>query len=225
VKRISAAEAAAAPESWAEFLAADPDRKPETIACHEAGHAIAGLVFGGPFRPKKVVLSDDDGDAHCYLKGPRRVYCHTPEAYAARCPRSRRQVWADHALNDAILSLAGPVAGDRFVGDCSYYDYYAEGSSADFDDAERALRCAYLLKGRRFDVEDAIDKYLDVARDLVDGNWTQITRLAAALLERRELSYREIIAVVGDRRSRTPRPRNQSKREKRNEDHNRPLGQ
>jgi hypothetical protein len=204
MKRMSAAEAAATPESWAEFLAGDPDRKPETIARHEAGHAIAGLVIGGSFRPRKVVLFDDDGDAHCYFKGPRRVYCHTPEAYAARCPRSRRQAWAAHALNDAILSLAGPVAGDRFVGDRSYYDHYAEGSDADFDDAERALRCAYLVKGRRFDVEYAIDKYLDVARDLVEAHWTSIERLACALLERHELTCREIIAVIGDRRSRIP---------------------
>jgi hypothetical protein len=115
MKRMSAAEAAATPESWAEFLAADPDRKPETIACHEAGHAIAGLLCGGPFRPRKVAgleisLNFDDD---MQVQGDPRLY--SLHLYFDEAVETRIFTWTPSTLidNDCIrYFLLRNLAGD-----------------------------------------------------------------------------------------------------------------
>jgi hypothetical protein len=107
-------------------------------------------------------------------------------------------VWAHHARHDAIVSLAGPAAADGLVGDRSSSWDFEEGAIEDVDKAEHALRCLYMVRGRRdFDAEFAIDQAFFHAHDLVASYWLPIERVAAALLGRGSLDYRQIVALVG----------------------------
>jgi hypothetical protein len=92
----------------------------------------------------------------------------------------------EHAM---MMMLAGPVAQQRYTGG-SWDDYGAS------DDVRQCNRLALALHDNGETLK-AFITYLELwTRDLVDGKWPAIERVAKGLMERRTLNGDEIRSLA-----------------------------
>jgi hypothetical protein len=94
------------------------------------------------------------------------------------------------AERDILTYLAGEIAQARFL---RKRPRWGHGASSDND---TAVDMAFHL----FESKETIEAYLKYccqrAKDLVDCSWSEIERLAQALVEKRTLDYEEALEVI-----------------------------
>lgn len=150
-------------------------RRLEATAYHEAGHVVACLELGRAFR--SVTILPGDGYLGCvhYRPWPKSI---KETGYAD----GRTERWLER---QALIALAGPAAEARFVG---RYDHRAAGR-----DYDHLLDIALSLYGD----EDVASKYWAFIRARAKQfvkhphHWIQIEVLAAELVIRQTLSFRQ----------------------------------
>jgi hypothetical protein len=98
--------------------------------------------------------------------------------------------------NLTISCLAGPLAMKRFDPRSRRIAFGGE------DDFQRAVALVMNLTSDRETLQAWIDLLSIRARKLVESHWPKITRLAAALTERHQLSQHEVERILGRRRVR-----------------------
>jgi len=157
----------------------------ETIAHHEAGHAVMAFRAGVTIDSASIV-PDATSHGRVHHRNPiRGIDLDTDNSDRAyRC-----------AVKLMRVCLAGPIAQSRFIG--SYSDY---GSGADY---ELAVGVAVNLIGTREAAKCLIESHLRQADMIIKRDWPLVTALARELLERTEMSGAEVQAfcasMVGGR--------------------------
>jgi ATP-dependent Zn protease len=151
-------------------------RKLESTAYHEAGHAVACIELGRPF--KSVTIVPGDGTRGQITMTPVPAWL-MPDV--DRSPRATR--WIEREIS---YLLAGLAAEHRFASRNNWLGAH--------DDISNARELASFLYPFGSPV---LKKYLAFMEELarmfvsVDKNWRRIEKLAAALIEHRTLSARE----------------------------------
>ncbi|HUZ34026.1 MAG TPA: hypothetical protein VMV19_18245 [Xanthobacteraceae bacterium] len=180
----------------------------ELTAFHEAGHAVAHAVLDLPFEHVTIVPADDS-DGHVAYDRPHAIV----EAWN-NGDRDSAEV-RHHSERELITLLAGleaqrrrfprshkrmtysnrSVYGDDFDGDgnpvprstriaASGADYTTAGRIVDDLFGNRAIALDYLV-------------YINTrTRVLIWDHWEAIERVAHALIERRTLTYDDVLRVV-----------------------------
>jgi len=151
----------------------------QSIAYHEAGHAVAHVELRVPF--KYVTITPDEAAGSL-----GHVQANDTPAWFD--PESNTD-WRRHQLyiEDQIVILwAGPAAEAKLKGRNNW-----RGSRSDMS---TAIDLAFYVYGRT----DTVEKYVSYLRSLATGfvdarwNWLCIERLAASLLERERIHAREV---------------------------------
>ncbi len=142
---------------------------PESVAHHEAGHAVAHVTHQVPFlyvtiRPR--------------TKGAAGFVCTRREENANRGDDS-----------DIITFLAGSFAQARL-------EWLKAGNSIDLESIEldylRSDTSSVDWQSMGVPIDGSIENHIGATHDLVERRWTQIEMVAAALIERRTLTSREV---------------------------------
>lgn len=146
-------------------------KKLEATAHHEAGHAIAALRLGRPFR--YVTIEPDEGSlGHVLFRAWDKRF-HPDVNWSPR---------TEALLRDAIVTaLAGLEAQAKFTGRRDF-----RGARSDYDQAaDLASRACGSLKET-----NAYLAWLCVrTKQIVSVHWGEIRALASALLREKRLSY------------------------------------
>jgi hypothetical protein len=160
-------------------------RDPEILcrhrAWHEAGHAIASLVYGYRF-PGISIRPGEPADEEESVWGSMR----------------------GRARDLAVIRMAGIIAAARMGG----YDPWEDPPRFDDDSADIAMAREFIDNwagfvsrtygetGVRERVTDEADR---TTRQLVEEYWIPIVAIADALMERETLAYAEIVAILKER--------------------------
>lgn len=155
-------------------MSGDRDANPdlETVAYHEAGHAVAAVVLG---RPVTEAVISDDGDGWV---GPE---FHLPAPPLS--PDDRK------LIEDQIVELAaGPYAEARRTGKPLAMDDIQVRMLVPDNDWSDVRRCSHALQPNGCD----LDALVESGRKLVDTHWDEIGAVAASLKTRRQLTGDEI---------------------------------
>ncbi|MHA1554171.1 MAG: hypothetical protein ACTSU0_07150 [Alphaproteobacteria bacterium] len=155
----------------------------ESAAYHEAGHAVAAWRCRVRTKSLSIVPEPDSAGRHI-----RHPYFGGINLEIDSSPRAQRRV-----ENMALVCCAGPAAQRRFEPK-RFRIYHAQG---DWYEAINLL--SYLTDDD--EVLSAHFKLIDLrARKFVavPFNWMLIENLAAALLDRRQLTGKEVRAVLVD---------------------------
>ena len=152
----------------------------ESIAYHEAGHAVVALRLGLPFSSATIVASDE------YLG-----------AVMTSASRRRGRRITDLDEKHVMWDIAGPLSERMFTG----YD-------GDFTEPE-ITRALDLCEGRitieaslddgYLDTEKAVQrlgKLIDKTQRILKKDWDLVVIIAQALLAERTLSRQKIRAIV-----------------------------
>jgi len=145
-------------------------------AYHEAGHALGYFVFHVPFDGVSI-RREPDSYGRVFQKVPRefRVNDLTPRELDG----------------EIILCLAGPASEARLTGRTCW-----RGGAVDFKEAFDMV-----AKLEHLHVED-IEPYLRALWTRANhlfrrpGHWLGVERVAAGLLQREELTYSEVAAIL-----------------------------
>jgi len=160
--------------------------KKQTIAYHEAGHAVVAHRLG--YRVDGVsIVPKEASEARTKLPNPMR---------RKDAELDRHRIWVEHA---AIIALAGPLTQKRHSphsnwrsGGSGYGKFLTKG--ADFQVVSNLIDRVH-GEGK---VAQTFWRYLEAqAQRLVDINWPAIERVARALLEHGTLSGDEIRRTIG----------------------------
>jgi hypothetical protein len=114
-----------------------------------------------------------------------------------------RQAMLLEARLEAMIALAGPVAGDHLLGvngspEALLADRLGKnGETCDEARAEHAIHCVVAIEGRRGKrrFETAAAEMVAEVRRIVAENWQSIERFAAELRKHRHLDYDHIMAI------------------------------
>jgi ATP-dependent Zn protease len=150
-------------------------RTRESIAYHEAGHAVVNVLLGLPVESVKII------PGRRQLHGARMRTLGTTIMKVSGTVAGRRR--------RAESSLAGPLAEERFL---------AARSREDVIDLDRVTALDQAPKCRRGS-DAALDWFADraeKARRLIDKHWSIIGSVAACLLERKALTGAELKDVM-----------------------------
>jgi hypothetical protein len=155
------------------------------VAIHEAGHTIAYVEFGVPF--KKVWLEVPKTGCGRVEADPNYVVPSTPSA------------WEE----DAIISLAGPFADRRYApnshwergagSDGTIHNREIIRPDSDWDYYWRSINklvepgCCVAATVKRIDARTVA---------LLKAHWPEVKLLAAALLERKTLTERQVYLLL-----------------------------
>jgi ATP-dependent Zn protease len=155
-------------------------RKYESVAYHEAGHAVAAVLLRLGIGRRSVSIVPEKahgilGYTHIMARLREQPDCATSEA-----TKSRIEAWA-------IASLAGDAAELRLDGKRRF------GGHQDFRQAIGLL--TYISTS--FEQHDArIEAARIGAKDLVETNWPAIQTVARELLSEKTLTGAEVRAIV-----------------------------
>ena len=154
-------------------------RRLEMVAYHEAGHAV--IAWRNHIRFKHVTIVPVEGESLGHVRN-----CGYPSWFRPDIELSDRiHMRVEHEI---LLDLAGQIAQAKFLGRRPRWGMESDDHSA--------VDMAYRL----FDSPDTVDAYLkfcyERAKDLVNGQWPYIERLAQALLEKRTLDYEDALEVI-----------------------------
>lgn len=152
----------------------------QSTAYHEAGHAIAAWARGLRFRYVTIVPHDGrlGHIRHAYPK-----WFRPDMEFDAR----HRNLGERHI----IMSFAGQIAEAKFLGKRPRYGQRGDNEQA----ADLALA---LCHGSPATV-DAFLKYCWCSSaDIVDIRWEYIQALAVALMQKRTMKYRDVLALIAE---------------------------
>jgi ATP-dependent Zn protease len=150
------------------------------IAYHEAGHAVIAVHYGFPLR-HVTIIPDDEHLGHVSTESPKRqIDAYNPNSDPMRIERVLRRYYQ--------FCMAGAEA---VMLVCPEHTY--SGIGADLPDANSCLRHLSADDDER----DAWQRLLDIqTRNLVARYRPAIEALAAALMERKALTGKEVRAIV-----------------------------
>jgi ATP-dependent Zn protease len=168
-------------------------RRLTTTAYHEAGHAVACWVSGIGFRHVSIRPDDDEGSlGHVLHKRlPKAVADDVGTGYLS--PRTSQYV-----ESRAVVALAGQAAAERLhgrrgnFGSAAFAHHSKYGRVIVDGDQHQAVDLLSLLSGDAEEISLLWKLAAYRARRLVEHNWPMIEKLAAALIERRELTGSEV---------------------------------
>jgi hypothetical protein len=162
-------------------------------AHHEAGHAVAFVIFGVTF---EYVRLDRDGSGGGAVFAPGERLRIIPS----------KGLDHDQIRRRIVCQIAGPFAQDRFKKIHRYRHCKSAEDPACNDDWKTAfslgmlLICTsddYLKDDAKYDEVQAImEERAAVAEKLVADHWSSVQAVAEALLERGRLTYAEVRALV-----------------------------
>jgi hypothetical protein len=158
---------------------------PDVVAHHEAGHAVANLVFGIPFTAVRIIPGPD-GKIGVPLKtnpwlGPRpqtNPGDFTDAEWADVSQDIRKwEAWKKKD-NDgyATVLLAGKPAQFKYAGPVK-----DEEVKSDYSTVEHALPHCY----------ERLEELEQAARELITNHWPAVEAIAAELIVRKELAPEE----------------------------------
>jgi hypothetical protein len=156
----------------------------EVTAYHEAGHAVADLALGRAFR-YVTIEPDEDSLGHCMgvaYRGGQRLEMDVYEG------NNRARDWIERRVKTL---LAGAIAERRFTGRNS--------SAGGWSDDRIAIDLlSHLCGTETFEIDAYIDLLIIRTRALlsVPHRWMAIQRLAAQLLDKQTVRYRDARAIA-----------------------------
>jgi hypothetical protein len=180
------------------------------VAYHEAGHAVVACILGRT--PKRVTIEGDDhvlGRCETWsrpalLANLEGVVSDASEDQVfgnrtERPPRERGEAWLQLEVQKEIqVLLAGGIATERLDRQNGYEDP----NVGDEGDVAIAFRIAGQLADRfavasSDEQTEAFIKYLAVrAKDLLNARWPAVEAVAAALIERKTLTRKELAEIL-----------------------------
>jgi|ERR1700682_252800 len=158
------------------------------LAHHEAAHAVLAVALDVPLDKVKIVQS---GDAAGSMSYPPPMFVDDPD----RAPSSR-----DKVARDMVTVCYAGRSADRHRGCEEEYKY-------ELDDATAwGLLLDYVRVRREGYVGDAVYDSLAYALrrkadTYVTADWPKVEALARALLERKTMTWQDVLAVVERRKS------------------------
>jgi ATP-dependent Zn protease len=178
--------------------AMDDPLSPENLrrtAFHEAGHAVATVVLGRQFERVYIVIQGPlkDGD----LQGSSIRNLHRPHLAGQH----------DLGRKEAMIAVAGPM-GECFAAPGLQWN--PTNGDPDFDAALSVLKfahCDFTMNGTKATFDPSWQQKIPLMKNILDGalqeayrltqtNRAVIARVAEALLEKTELSFNEVVALV-----------------------------
>jgi hypothetical protein len=156
----------------------------EVTAYHEAGHAVADLALGRAFR-YLTIEPDEDSLGHCMgvaYRGGQRLEMDVYEG------NNRARDWIERRVKTL---LAGAIAERRFTGRNS--------SAGGWSDDRIAIDLlSHLCGTETFEIDTYLDLLIIRTRALlsVPHRWMAIQRLAAQLLDKQTVRYRDARAIA-----------------------------
>jgi ATP-dependent Zn protease len=141
------------------------------VAHHEVGHAVAAFAFHRQLKHVTIVPGDGSG-GHIAI-------------YSAGSSRTTPAI----AHRNAVCALAGPAAQRQF----SPHSFRHFHGSEDWCSAQDY---AFSLGGETKTIIAQLNLWELRAKDLVNGRWAQIEKVARALIERRTLTYEEFCNLL-----------------------------
>jgi hypothetical protein len=158
---------------------------PYVVAHHEAGHAVANLVLGIPFKAVRIIPGPDGKIGVPFKTNPwlgPRPESNPGEFTDAEWAELSQDVekWEAWKKKDndgyAIVLLAGKPAQFKYSGPVK-----DEEVKADYSIVENALpRC-----------HNRLEELEQAARELINNHWPAVLAIAAELLVRQELTPKE----------------------------------
>ena len=168
--------------------------RPEKIAIHEAGHAVAHVVLGVDFDYATI---EPDGDSAGRVAYTRPHYIVESWNDGERDdPRLRI-----HIENELIITLCGPAA-QRIKFPRSHHNNTITLSNGEKvlargTDHSQVTRTIFDLFGPNDQVRWKYERYIAArAHALVEANWNDIEAVANALLKDRRLSEADVRRVM-----------------------------
>lgn len=165
-----------------------------STAIHEAGHAVIGRVLGLSCGSATIIANEAEDEAgHAVVYDPWKTASdwdqHLQEQWARGLAPSKAHGARSAFRGSIIARMAGAEAENEIVSQC------AGGDGFDRDEIEQ------MAESRATEFSEAAWKRYEPrmrrqTRRLVRKHRAKIERVAAALLERRELSADEIDALV-----------------------------
>ncbi len=153
----------------------------EETAYHEAGHAVATYVLGQPFEYVTIV-PDAAGGSFGHVEGIGAAYLDETTL------KRQREV----ARIEAVTLVAGPLADARWV-EAEPAFWRSSDVSYEYECAEANLRDVYTSERR---VQEVMGEAVTHAQQIVAEQWPAIEALAAALMARETLDYRDAVRII-----------------------------
>ena len=160
------------------------DLSDETTACHEAGHAVMAWLYGRLMSWVSIVPDV------CKRSAGEILFCNDCPPEYKRCDNEslgKRK----YVLRNLLTMVAGTVAHDILKPGREHDD-------ADKNDKENAqdliIQCAWWAKSDR-DREIYLNLVYAEAREEMEKHWPWVQAVAAALIERRKLSGKEVLTL------------------------------
>ncbi len=153
----------------------------EEIAFHEAGHAVVHHENGVRFL-KISIEPDTDG------KSLGHVSLKLPKWYRTEASPTRARLYMERLV---IGQMAGHIAQEKHAQKSPDFETYES-------DLEQALEHVCRFVGSMRTAEAYMRLLWEMARDLVEmeSTWRQIEALAAALLQRKAIGYRDASKLI-----------------------------
>jgi hypothetical protein len=157
----------------------------ESTAYHEAGHAVA--AYDVRLRTKALSIVPNDGENTLGHHIGRPYFTGMPHPDISEIPP---RMWR-RLEHRAMVCLAGPAAQRRF-NPSGFRHSHAQG------DYHQAVDFLSYLSGSNEAVEAHLHLVELRAKELIEADihWAEIEALAAALLERKELSSTEVRQII-----------------------------
>lgn len=153
----------------------------EATAYHEAGHAVARWWLNLRFKEASIIPDSAEGTLG-HVEGTKWPKWFNPEINRDS-PYVRR-----YAENVIISRFAGQIAEQKYRGRRPKRDTHHH------DDQCAVKLAIYFREGETL---EAFLKYLFLcSRNLVEGRWPEIGRVAAALLRNQRLTYEDVIVAT-----------------------------
>ncbi len=163
----------------------EADSELESIAIHEAGHAVVGLALGLELREMDIEPDEIGGRGHTSFEPPGDWFKESGEAGSDQA--GRRVEFIEHVVTTYLAGYAAESnQSGRDTLDPAGFDFREAGQALDLElvnDEERMVRLATL----RHRAEGLVER---------PENLRAIHALAAVLLRRRRLSGQEVRALL-----------------------------
>jgi hypothetical protein len=175
----------------------------ETLAHHEAGHAVLAVVLGCKVKTATIIPTAEY-EGRVVRSNPLRGLKSELQRQGSRTRSAKRggialtPQWRSRVEQAISITLAGPLAEYRFN---------PRSRDGCFDDYFPIAALAYSVCGSAKSARAFLDKQEIATQHLVNRHWRRIERVAALLLERGKLSGDDLSKVVRGRKARAAKSR------------------
>ena len=152
----------------------------ESVAYHEAGHAVARIELGLPITSASIIPKDDSLGRVVSDNLPRSVY-EAVEFGSSLTPGQEQRI-----QKELVAALAGEAAEKRHTG-----RYNRVGSRQDYRRVDEWANRLHRPRTAHLWV-----RYLQaLAADLIEGRWAAVEAIAVLLLDRETLRRSDLLAA------------------------------